>query len=98
MERQFFQAKGFAGIQRGETGGNQVECSETMTLSHAQTNEAWSIEVSTSQMFTAGDFQPDQSFQVQSSGSSNITISHESTSSSGTAGQWGLPLPTPPWT
>ena len=87
MQREFFQAKGFADIHCGESRCNQVKCSEAGTLADAQTNEAWSIEVSTSQILTARDIQPDQSFQVQSRCSSNTAISHESTSSSGTARQ-----------
>lgn len=87
MERKFFQAKGFADIQCCEARCSQVKCSEEGTLADAQTNKAWSIEVSTSQLLTACDFQPDQSFQVQSRCSSNTAIPHESNSSSGTAGQ-----------
>lgn len=86
MEREFFQTKGFAHIQSSEPRCNQVKRGQADTLSHAQTNEAWSMEVSASQLFTAGDFQPDQSFQVQSRRSSNTTISYQNISSSGTAG------------
>mmetsp|Transcript_29578 Transcript_29578/g.86144 ORF Transcript_29578/g.86144 Transcript_29578/m.86144 type:complete len:100 (-) Transcript_29578:927-1226(-) len=62
VERKFIQADAFAQIEGGELRCNQIKSSKTGAVSNIKANKTRSIEVRALQIFTAGDFQPDQPF------------------------------------